>query len=119
MNFHAVDNHDMEQFSSRLRAFRELRGWSQEHVGFELGVSKATVSKWETGRTEPSLQHLAALRRLYAEDGITLDYLIAGHGLSEADTNKTSSDTDEAVMVSRFRMLSPRQRKGLLALLAD
>ncbi|PJK11256.1 transcriptional regulator [Lysobacteraceae bacterium NML120232] len=109
----------MEQFPNRLRAFRELRGWSQEHVGFELGVSKATVSKWETGRAEPSLQHLAALRQLYAEDGITLDYLIAGLGFSSPDADKAMPDADEALMVSRFRKLSLRQRKGLLALLAD
>ena len=118
----------MDGFAERLRTFRELRGWSQEYVGLELGVSKATVSKWETGRAQPSLEHLAAIRLLYAADGGTLDYLIAGvSGFPAA--NRTTDlpsraalgplDADEQAMLVRFRRLRNSQRRGLLSLLTE
>jgi tetratricopeptide (TPR) repeat protein/transcriptional regulator with XRE-family HTH domain len=38
----------------QLKRARERRGWSQEHVGQELGTDSFTVSRWERGITMPS-----------------------------------------------------------------
>ena len=38
----------------RLRRARLLAGLEQADVAAALGVARATVSTWETGRTEPS-----------------------------------------------------------------
>ena len=35
-------------FNERLIDLRRKRGLSQEQLGYELGVSRQTVSKWET-----------------------------------------------------------------------
>lgn len=40
----------MSIFGDQLKQARDAKGWSQERVGFELDVTKATVSKWEIGR---------------------------------------------------------------------
>lgn len=120
-------------FGSRLKEFRDARGWSQERVGFELDVSKATVSKWETGRAEPSLAHLAKIRRLFAADGLTLDYLIDGAGaaakpmgdarryVSEGarEPSRTAQNKEEMALLTRFRACSPSRKRGLLELLAE
>ena len=120
-------------FGSRLRRFREARGWSQERVGFDLEVSKATISKWETGRAEPRLAHLAKIRRLYASDGLTLDYLIddayatpKAHGESRRyvaesanEPAKEARNKEEVAMLTRFRAASPSKRRSLLNLLAE
>lgn len=45
---------------AELRAARISAGWSQQDVATALGVRKATVVEWETGR------HLAAWRNLVA-----------------------------------------------------
>lgn len=119
-------------FGTRLKEFRDARGWSQERVGFELEVSKATVSKWETGRAEPRLEHLARIRRLFAPDGLTLDYLIdetwgtsksAGRTrryVKEAavESPRTARNQDEVALLTRFRASSPARRRSLLELLA-
>lgn len=120
-------------FGTRLKEFRDARGWSQERVGFELDVSKATVSKWETGRAEPGLASLVKIRRLYAADGLTLDYLIddayaapkirgamsryVSEGTREAA--KTAQSQDELTLLARFRAASPARRRSLLNLLSE
>ena len=36
-------------FNDRLADLRRRKGLSQEQLGYELGVSRQTVSKWELG----------------------------------------------------------------------
>ncbi len=36
-------------FNDRLADLRRKKGLSQEQLGYELGVSRQTVSKWELG----------------------------------------------------------------------
>lgn len=117
-------------FGSRLKQFREARGWSQEYVGFELGVSKATISKWETGRAEPRLVHLVAIRTLFAPDGLTLDYLVSNYPATRAqgtarryvkegpaETARSAQTKDELALLVRFRACSAARKRGLLDLL--
>jgi len=37
-----------------LKKIRQSHGWSQEDLARELGVSFATVNRWENGKTKPS-----------------------------------------------------------------
>lgn len=119
----------MTGFGDRLRKYREARGWSQERVGFELEVTKATVSKWETGRAEPSLDNLVKIRRLYAPYGATLDQLIDdGFAVAEplwvgeasaAPSPRVARSSEEMALLMRFRGLAAPRQRGLLELLAD
>ena len=49
------------RFDERITALRKRRGLSQEELGFELGVSRQTVSKWESGQSYPDFQRLVLL----------------------------------------------------------
>jgi len=40
---------------NQLKILRAERGWSQEDLATELGVSRQTVNALETGRYDPSL----------------------------------------------------------------
>ena len=40
--------------AAELKRIRKLHGWSQEDLARELGVSFATVNRWENGKTKPS-----------------------------------------------------------------
>ncbi len=44
---------------------RKKRGLSQAEVAVELGVSDASVSMWETGKTMPRASLLVKLANLY------------------------------------------------------
>lgn len=72
---------------------RKKKGLSQEAVAEKLGVSRQTISKWETDETLPDIRQAKKLAVLY---GLTLDELI------EFDTdvqeiqeviNKTTEET--------------------------
>ena len=110
----------MNTFGERLRAAREARGVTQEVIGFEVGVTKATVSKWETGRSEPTLSQLAMLAEVLQT---TTDALVrnvafwgVGEPAAEYDTRRAMS-SDEQALLLRFRAESPTRRAALLELL--
>jgi transcriptional regulator with XRE-family HTH domain len=47
-----------------LRQALGTRQWTQHKIAAELGVSKATVSRWLSGDRVPDRAHMAALRKL-------------------------------------------------------
>ncbi|TCL54530.1 helix-turn-helix transcriptional regulator [Allofournierella massiliensis] len=60
-------------FASGLYHARKKSGLSQENVAEKLGVSRQTISKWETGETLPDIRQSKRLAVLYH---ITLDELV-------------------------------------------
>lgn len=56
----------------RLYGLRKGRGMSQEQLAERIGVSRQTISKWETGQSTPDLEKLTALAECF---GVTLDAL--------------------------------------------
>lgn len=59
--------------SENLTFLRRHHGLSQEEAAENIGVSRQTVAKWESGETLPDISNCAALARLY---GVTVDELI-------------------------------------------
>ncbi len=59
----------------KLLYLRKQAGLSQEDVAEKLGVSRQTVSKWETDQTVPELIKAKLLSQLY---NVSYDYLISG-----------------------------------------
>ncbi|WPC42780.1 helix-turn-helix transcriptional regulator [Clostridium sp. JS66] len=62
----------------KLLNLRKKAGLSQEDVSDKLGVSRQTVSKWETDQTVPELIKVKLLSQLY---NVSYDYLISGSNL--------------------------------------
>lgn len=58
---------------NNLSQFRKKSGLSQEEVAEKLGVSRQTISKWETNDTIPDIYQSKKLAKLYH---ISLDKLI-------------------------------------------
>ena len=52
---------------------RKKKGLSQEEVAEKLGVSRQTISKWETEETVPDIYQAKKLAKIY---GLSLDELI-------------------------------------------
>ncbi len=57
---------DTDSVGARLRDLRRHLGLSQEQLARRLGVSFATVNRWESGRTRISAKSLTALAELEA-----------------------------------------------------
>lgn len=63
----------------KLLNLRKKTGLSQEDVADKIGVSRQTVSKWETNQTVPELSKVKMLSQLYC---VSNDYLINESSLS-------------------------------------
>ena len=68
-------------FAENLMALRKQRGWSQEELGNQIGVTRQTVSKWEMGQSTPELEKLVELARLF---NMSIDRLVGLEGAEEA-----------------------------------
>lgn len=70
-------------FADNLMELRKYHGLSQEELAEKIGVSRQTLSKYETGESLPDIEKCKALADVF---GITIDDLIcyeksAGMGL--------------------------------------
>lgn len=60
----AIHSGDPRQIGRSLRRWRTLRRIKQTHAAELLGVSQATISRWESGRQAPDPEEQARLRGL-------------------------------------------------------
>ena len=52
---------------------RKKNGWSQEELADKLGVSRQSVSKWESAQSVPDLQRILDMSKIF---GVSTDYLL-------------------------------------------
>ena len=63
----------MMTFSEKLMDLRRKAGLSQEQLADRLGVTRQSVSKWESGTAMPELVKLISLSDIF---GVSVDYLV-------------------------------------------
>lgn len=68
---------------------RKKNGWTQEDLAQKLGVSRQSVSKWESAGAIPDLKKIIQLADLF---GVSTDYLLKDE--IEKEKIDTSCDTD-------------------------
>lgn len=59
---------ELEKIGAFLQALRKEKGLTQEMLAEQIGVSRRTVSRWETGSNMPDLDVLVKLSDFYAVD---------------------------------------------------
>lgn len=59
--------------SQNIQSLRKRKGFSQEVLAEKLNVSRQTVTKWETGESQPDASNCIALAKLF---GISIDDLL-------------------------------------------
>ena len=59
--------------SEKIMSLRKRNGWSQEELAQQLGVSRQSVSKWESMASMPDIQKIMAMSELF---GVSTDYLL-------------------------------------------
>lgn len=79
--------------AQRLVDRRKAAGLSQEALAAQLGVSRQAVSKWERSESSPDTDNLIALAALY---GVSLDELLYGEAVDDADRSEDSDAGAEA-----------------------
>jgi len=82
----------------RLKKLRGNR--SQEEVAKKIGISRARLSHYETGRSEPDSEILKKLAEFY---NVTTDFLISGN--SEIKIKADLSSKDEKDIAKRLEQI--------------
>jgi len=77
--------------SEKIINLRKSRGWSQEELAERLDVSRQSVSKWESGVSNPELDKIVAMSTLF---GVSTDYLLKDASHPEPETAEPFADTD-------------------------
>ena len=60
-------------FAEKIKNIRQRCFMSQEALAKELGVSFATVNRWEAGKTKPSYKTLKQINIFCKENNILID----------------------------------------------
>lgn len=69
----------MNDFCVRLKELREKKGVSMDDMCADLSklygvsIAKSTISKWENGKSEPTMSYAKILSKFF---GVSLDYII-------------------------------------------
>ena len=68
----------------QIRCLRTARGMTQVEFAHRLGVSKQSVSNWESNNIQPSIELLEKIADLF---GVTTDYLLGREDLQVLDVS--------------------------------
>lgn len=71
-----------------IARLRTQKDWSQGDLADALGISRQSISKWETDTSIPELEKLIKLSELF---GVTLDQLVRGEDAPETESVPASS----------------------------
>ena len=82
------------EFHEKLQQLRKQKGLTQEQLADQLYVSRAAVSKWESGRGYPNIDSLKALAKFYS---VTIDELLSGEQML------TIAEEDQKHRTQNFR----------------
>ncbi len=77
--------------AEKIMILRKKCGWSQEELAEQLGISRQSVSKWESGASIPDLDKVIKLSALF---GVSTDYLLKDE-LEEVCFSETNDDGEE------------------------
>ena len=59
--------------ADKITDLRKKNGWSQEELAEQLGVSRQSVSKWESAQSVPDMGKIVGMSELF---GVSTDYLL-------------------------------------------
>ena len=70
--------------SDNIRKYRKLNNMSQDELAEKLNVTRQSISLWETGQTQPSLENIVALAKLFE---ISTDELLVSDKTEQPASN--------------------------------
>jgi transcriptional regulator with XRE-family HTH domain len=104
----------MTDIGSRLRTIREQRKIPQVEVAVAVGISRSTLSKYETGGDVPGRDTLIKLADFY---GVPIDFLAARTGENMASGAGRAQTDDESLWLWAYRSLPKEEAEAHLNLI--
>lgn len=63
----------MKGLKEKVKQLRRMKGWAQEDLAREMGVSLSTIQRWENKGGNPTRLARRELKKLFTEAGIAVD----------------------------------------------
>lgn len=99
----------MNLFPMRLKELRKVKKITTEELGKQIGVSQETISKYENGHTEPSIERLIKLTTFFE---VSCSYLI---GITDERNYKyVPKDYTDLFIYAYNKKVSPETLKGII-----
>ena len=64
-----------KEIGGNILQLRRQKKMKQKDIAILLGVSNRAVSKWESGKSYPNMEHIAELAKIF---GVSVDYIMRG-----------------------------------------
>lgn len=84
-------------FGKGIKSAREIKGYSQEYIAEQIGVSKGTYRNLEGGQRVPTIEQIEALSNIYESDFNTLMSLVLRKCQSEIELLKPTLTISEHI----------------------
>ncbi len=98
------------EFHEKLQELRKSRGLTQEELADALFVSRATISKWESGRGYPSIDSLKEISRYFS---VSIDDLLSGEQLIFIAEKENKSNLNSVCDNSNVLIIAYKNRSAL------
>lgn len=97
----------------KIKEFRLQQGIDQKQLANEIHIGKGSISNWEVGRTEPSLEYIEKLANYF---GCTIDALFGRESnvTENAKIVDVQLTSEEEQLVNLYRTLPTRDRAELV-----
>ena len=92
----------MEALSERIKLMGKVRNVPVEKMAEDLGISRQTLNKWNTGRTEPSGKNLNLLAKYF---DVSVEWLAFGAEINNF-SNKNWKEISEIRNQSANRIMN-------------
>lgn len=99
--------------SEKILRLRKEKGLSQEAFAEKLGVSRQSVSKWESGGTLPDIDKIIAMSELF---GVSTDYLLKDETLEsipEPEEETVFSETEPQTEIIQPAPEEPKKKRKI------
>lgn len=83
--------------ADKIMNLRKQNGWSQEQLAEQLGVSRQSVSKWESGMSIPDLEKILKMSALFE---VSTDYLLKDEIEKELPSESTKNTMEDVHYIS-------------------
>ena len=87
--------------ADKIIDLRKKNGWSQEELAEQLGVSRQSISKWESAQSMPDMNRILAMSRVF---GVTTDYLLKDELEPEQEAKPAQDSFPEDSALRRVEM---------------
>ena len=85
-------------FPEKLLTLRKAKDLTQEQLAEKLGVSRQSVSKWESGQATPELEKIVSLSAIF---DVTTDYLLKSSEIDDLSVKTEMLEKQQQAILAK------------------